>query len=183
MFHNLGKGRFDSVGASLGAAFNVPQVGPGRGLRRLRSRRRSRHPHHQQPGPARLLRNDGGNRNHWLTIRTVGTKSNRDGIGAVVRVESPSGAQWQTVHSGSSYCSQSDLALTFGLGPDTTVKSIDVAWPSGTKDRVTGVAANQFVRMQESAGICEVTGTVPLPERGYCPQARCRPGRSTSTTK
>jgi hypothetical protein len=59
----------------------------------------------------------------------------------------------QTVHSGSSYCSQSDLALTFGLGPDTTVKSIDVVWPSGTKDRVTGVAANQFVRLQEGLGI------------------------------
>ena len=70
-------------------------------------------------GPAYLFRNDGGNRNHWLSVRLAGTKSNRDGIGAVVRIESTSGKQWNTVRSGSSYCSQSDLALTFGLGKDT----------------------------------------------------------------
>ena len=153
MFRNLGKGRFDSVGASLGAAFNVPQVGRGAAYGDYDRDGDLDILLINNEGPARLLRNDGGNRNHWLTIRTVGTKANRDGIGAVVRVESASGVQMQTVHSGSSYCSQSDLALTFGLGPDTTVKSIDVVWPSGTKDRVTGVAANQFVRVQEGLGI------------------------------
>jgi hypothetical protein len=153
MFRNLGKGRFDSVGASLGAAFNVPQVGRGAAYGDYDRDGDLDILLINNEGPARLLRNDGGNRNHWLTIRTVGTKANRDGIGAVVRVESASGVQMQTVHSGSSYCSQSDLALTFGLGPDTTVKSIDVVWPSGTKDRVTGVAANQFVRLQEGLGI------------------------------
>ena len=72
--------------------------------------------HHTNNGPAYLFRNDGGNRNHWLHVRLAGTKSNRDGIGAVVRVESACGKQWNMVRSGSSYCSQSDLALTFGLG-------------------------------------------------------------------
>src|SRR5580765_2670862 len=153
MFRNLGKGRFDSVGASLGAAFNVPQVGRGAAYGDYDRDGDLDILLINNQGPARLLRNDGGNKNHWLTIRTVGTKANRDGIGAVVRAESASGVQMQTVHSGSSYCSQSALALTFGLGPDTTVKSIDVAWPSGTKDRVTGVAANQFVRLQEGIGI------------------------------
>ena len=153
MFRNLGKGRFDSVGASLGAAFNVPQVGRGAAYGDYDRDGDLDILLINNQGPARLLRNDGGNKNHWLTIRTVGTKANRDGIGAVVRVESASGVQMQNVHSGSSYCSQSDLALTFGLGPDTTVKSIDVVWPSGTKDRVTGVAANQFVRLQEGVGI------------------------------
>jgi hypothetical protein len=153
MFRNLGKGRFDSVGASLGAAFNVPQVGRGAAYGDYDRDGDLDILLINNQGPARLLRNDGGNRNHWLTIRTVGTKANRDGIGAVVRVESASGVQMQTVHSGSSYCSQSDLALTFGLGPDTTVKSIDVVWPRGTKDRVTGVAANQFLKLQEGAGI------------------------------
>ena len=153
MFRNLGKGRFDSVGASLGAAFNVPQVGRGAAYGDYDRDGDLDILLINNQGPARLLRNDGGNKNHWLTIRTVGTKANRDGIGAVVRVESASGVQTQTVHSGSSYCSQSDLALTFGLGPDTLVKSVDVVWPSGTKDRVTGVAANQFVRLQEGIGI------------------------------
>ncbi len=153
MFRNLGKGRFDSVGASLGAAFNVPQVGRGAAYGDYDRDGDLDILLINNQGPARLLRNEGGNKNRWLTIRTVGSKANRDGIGAVVRVESASGVQMQTVHSGSSYCSQSDLALTFGLGPDTTVKSIDVVWPSGTKDRVTGVAANQFVRLQEGVGI------------------------------
>ena len=63
-----------------------------------------------------LYRNDGGSRNHWLQLKLAGTKSNRSGIGATVRVTSPQGKQWQSVHSGSSYCSASDLALTFGPG-------------------------------------------------------------------
>ena len=67
-------------------------------------------------GPAYLYRNDGGNKNQWLCVRTVGTKSNRDGIGASVAIKSASGKQWNVVRSGSSYASQSDLALTFGLG-------------------------------------------------------------------
>jgi enediyne biosynthesis protein E4 len=153
MFHNLGKGRFESVGDSLGPGFNVAQVGRGAAYGDfdrdgdLDVLVTSNH------GPARLLRNDGGNRNHWLTIRTVGTKSNRDGIGAVVRVETSSGTERQAVHSGSSYCSQSDLALTFGLGADTNARSVEIIWPSGTKDRLTGVAANQFVKVEEGRGL------------------------------
>ena len=67
-------------------------------------------------GPAYLYRNDGGNRNHWLIRRLGHDSRNRDGIGAIVRVASAVGHRSRsTVHSGSSYCSQSDLALTFGL--------------------------------------------------------------------
>src|SRR4030095_12428622 len=87
MFRNLGKGRFDSVGASLGAAFNVPQVGRGAAYGDYDRDGDLDILLINNQGPARLLRNDGGNRNHWLTIRTVGTKANRDGIGAIVRIE------------------------------------------------------------------------------------------------
>jgi hypothetical protein len=96
-------------------------------------------------GPAYLYRNDGGNKNHWLQVRLTGTKSNRDGIGAVVRM----GSQTQTVHSGSSYCSASDLALTFGLGNDTTVPSIEIQWPSGAHQKMTNVKADQRLTVQE----------------------------------
>jgi enediyne biosynthesis protein E4 len=153
MFHNLGQGRFESVGGSLGPAFNVAQVGRGAAYGDFDRDGDLDILITNNQGPARLLRNDGGNRNHWLTIRTVGVKSNRDGIGAIVRVETPSGVLWQTVHSGSSYCSQSDLALTFGLGDATTARAIEVIWPSGAKDRVTNVAANQFVRIEEGKGL------------------------------
>ena len=104
-------------------------------------------------GPARLLKNDGGNRNRWITIKTVGTKSNRDGIGAVVRVQSASGKQWSMVRSGSSYASQSDLAQTFGLGQDPVVQAIDVEWPSGVKDHAANVKPNQIVVIEEGKGM------------------------------
>ena len=104
-------------------------------------------------GPAHLFRNDGGNQNNWLSVRTVGSKSNRDGIGAVIRVEAASGKQWNLVRSGSSYCSQSDLALTFGLGADRAVTALEIEWPSGTKQRLTNIAANQGITVEEGKGI------------------------------
>ncbi|MBV9037694.1 MAG: ASPIC/UnbV domain-containing protein, partial [Acidobacteriaceae bacterium] len=104
-------------------------------------------------GPAVLLRNDGGNKNNWLSVRLVGTKSNRSGLGAVVRVESASSKQWQTVHSGSSYCSQSDLNVTFGLKQDKTVSKLTVEWPSGKVQQLGNVPANRLITINESSGI------------------------------
>jgi len=158
LFRNVGGKKFENMSAKVGEAFTVPMVARGAifgdydhdgDLDILFS---------TNNGPARLLRNDGGNRNHWVCIKTVGTKSNRDGIGAVVRIESASGKQWNTVRSGSSYASQSDLALTFGLGGDTSVKTIQVEWPSGTKQSFTGIAANESITIDESKGIVAKTG-------------------------
>jgi hypothetical protein len=103
-------------------------------------------------GPAHLFRNDGGNRNKWLTVQLRGTKSNRNGIGAVVHIQSASGSYSQVVRSGSSYCSQSDLALTFGLGTDDNVKVMHVYWPSGQVDKLENVAVNQFLTIEEGKG-------------------------------
>jgi hypothetical protein len=101
-------------------------------------------------GPAHLYRNDGGNRNHWLQLKLVGTKSNRDGIGAAVRVASAQGKQSQMVHSGSSYCSSSDLALTFGLGKDAAAISVEIDWPSGRHQKLDSVKANQRLAVTEN---------------------------------
>ena len=148
-----GKGRFDDVSKTLGPDFARPMVARGAAyadfdhdgdLDLLVS---------TNNGPAYLLRNDGGNRNHWLSLRLVGTKSNRDAIGAVVRLRSASGEQMQMVHSGSSYCSQSDLALTFGLGQDAHSVAFEIWWPGGTKERITNVAPDQFVTIEEGRGI------------------------------
>jgi phosphohistidine swiveling domain-containing protein len=103
-------------------------------------------------GPAYLFRNDGGNRNHWLNVRLAGTKSNHDGIGAVVLIQSAAGKQWNMVRSGSSYCSASDLALTFGLGKAAAV-SVEVEWPSGARQQFANVSANQFLTIDETRGI------------------------------
>lgn len=101
-------------------------------------------------GAAYLFHNDGGNRNQWLKGRLTGDTSNRSGIGAVVRIESASGSQWKTAHSGSSYCSQSDLAITFGLGADTFVRKLQGEWPSGIRQVLTNVPSRQFLVIKES---------------------------------
>jgi enediyne biosynthesis protein E4 len=152
LFRNLGGGKFENVSRAMGDAFARPIVARGAAyadfdrdgdLDILLS---------TNNGPAYLFRNDGGNRNHWLCLRLAGTKSNRDGIGAVVRVTSASGKQWGTVRSGSSYCSQSDLALTFGLGRDASA-TVEIDWPSGTKQRLGKVSADQFLKVDEARGI------------------------------
>jgi enediyne biosynthesis protein E4 len=154
MFRNTGNGNYEHTSGSLGPAFQVAQVGRG-----------AAHADYDRDGdldvlitnnhgPARLLRNDGGNRHKWISVKAVGTKSNRSALGAIVRVQSATaGKQWSTVRSGSSYASQSDLALTFGLGNDTVIQAIEVEWPSGIKDRVANVPANQFVIIEEGKGL------------------------------
>ncbi len=153
LFHNPGQKTFENASASVGEAFQRAMVARGAiyadfdrdgDLDVLVT---------TNHGPAYVFRNDGGNKNHFVNIRTKGVKSNRDGIGAVVRIESASGKQWNTVRTGSSYCSQSDLALTFGLGKDATINAIDVEWPSGAKDHLTNVPANQFLTIEEGKGI------------------------------
>ncbi len=153
LFRNLSSKKFQDVSSQVGPDFTKPLVARGAiygdydhdgDLDVLLT---------ANNGPAHLYRNDGGNRNKWISIRTVGTKSNRDGIGASITITSASGKQWNVVRSGSSYASQSDLALVFGLGQDPVVSSIEVAWPSGTKQKFTNVSANQFITIDETRGI------------------------------
>ena len=153
LFRNTGQGKFEEATRSLGAAFNRPMVARGAAYGDFDRDGDLDILVTTNSGPAHLFRNDGGNQNNWLAVRTVGAKSNRDGIGAVVRVESASGKQWNRVRSGSSYCSQSDLALTFGLGTSRAVTALEIEWPSGTKQRLTNVAANQGITIEEGKGI------------------------------
>ncbi len=104
-------------------------------------------------GPAYLYRNEGDRSNNAIRIRTVGTRSNRDGIGAVVKVSSTNGVNWQTVHSGSSYCSQSELTLTFGLGKATQADSVEITWPSGQHDILRSLKANATYTVQEGGKV------------------------------
>ncbi len=100
-------------------------------------------------GAAHLYRNDSGNGNHWLSVKLEGTRCNRDGIGAVVRVTSAGGTQSQAVHSGSSFCSASDLALTFGLGQDQKATRVEVEWPGGARQTLTDIAAGQHLVIKQ----------------------------------
>ena len=97
-------------------------------------------------------------------MKTIGTKSNRDGIGAKVTITlADRSRQWRLVRTGSSYCSQSDTAVTFGLGAHQRVESIEVAWPSGQVDRTGPVVANQVAFVEEGRGL--VSAKV-LPAKG-----------------
>jgi hypothetical protein len=149
LFHNLGKGKFVDVSNQVGAEIQRPMVARGAAYGDFDRDGDLDIVLSTNNGPAYLYRNDGGNRNHWLQLKLIGTQSNRSALGAVAILESASGRQSQTVHSGSSYCSQSDLALTFGLGGDDTVKSIEIAWPSGHKDRMSSIKSNQFLTIRE----------------------------------
>src|ERR1700733_10641280 len=106
--------------------------------------------------PARLLRNDNGNQNDMLRVKLVGTRSNRDGIGAKVTLTTNAGARlFRMVKTGSSYASQSELPLTFGLGkpePGRTV-GLEIVWPSGQKDSLSKIGVNQFITVKEGSGI------------------------------
>ena len=99
-----------------------------------------------------LLRNDGGNRNNWLKIETVGVKSNRDGIGARIEVVTRSRTQIREVQAGSSYLSGHDLRLIFGLGAEAEAKEVTITWPSGLEQTLADVEANQFLIITEGAG-------------------------------
>jgi hypothetical protein len=153
LFRNTGKGTFQNVSADSGSDFKRPLVARGAAYADF--------DHDGDPdilistsnGPAVLLRNDGGNKNNWLNVTLIGTKSNRSGLDSVVRVESASGKQWQSVHSGSSYCSASDLTLIFGLKQDSVVTRLTVEWPSGKIQELTKIPANRFIKIDETKGL------------------------------
>jgi hypothetical protein len=101
-------------------------------------------------GPALILQNKGGRRNHWLTLHLVGHKSNRDAIGAEVKMITASGiAQCATVTTAGSYLSASDRRVHFGLGSATSAKSIEIHWPSGIRQRLEDVPGNQILTINE----------------------------------
>lgn len=102
--------------------------------------------------PSVLLRNDGGNRNNWLMINLVGTKSNRDGIGAKVTVRTGDLVQIEEKKSGTSYLSQNDPRLHFGLGQRTKVDEVIIRWPSGITQRLRDLKVNQLITVVEPSG-------------------------------
>jgi hypothetical protein len=106
-------------------------------------------------GPAYLLRNEGGNRHHWISIKTVGVRSNRNGIGTRVEVRAGPLRQADEVRSGSSYISQHDLRLHFGLGEYREAGEIVLRWPSGQVDRLQHVPAGRRIIVQEGRGIVQ----------------------------
>ncbi|HEX7173971.1 MAG TPA: CRTAC1 family protein [Pyrinomonadaceae bacterium] len=112
-----------------------------------------------------LLRNDGGNAGNSVLIKTVGVKSNRDGIGARVKVVSGDLVQKDEVRSGDSYLSQSDLRLHFGLERRTKIDLIEIRWPSGAVDKITDARPNRVLTVKEGQGVVEQKDFKVVPRR------------------
>ena len=101
-------------------------------------------------GVPRLFRNENKTAHNWIKIRLIGEKSNRDGIGSRVKITTESGTQERTLRSGSSYCSQSELSIIFGIGNDKKISQIDVNWPSGQVTTLTELALNKSIIIKEN---------------------------------
>ncbi|HYL46584.1 MAG TPA: CRTAC1 family protein, partial [Candidatus Limnocylindrales bacterium] len=152
LFRNLGNGKFAERTSEAGKAFGAPRVARGAAYGDINNDGALDIVITTNGGPAALFRNTGAT-NHSLRIKLIGTKSNRDGIGAVVRVVAGSDTQSQMLRSGSSYLSSSELVLTFGLGSRPQADTIEIRWPSGQTDHLSNVAADQIVDVKEGAGI------------------------------
>jgi hypothetical protein len=164
LFHNLRNGKFDEVTAASGRAFASPRVARGAAYGDINNDGALDVVVTTNGGPAVLFRNAGA-KNHSLRVKLVGTKSNRDGIGAVVRVTAGSDAQTAMLRSGSSYLSSSELVLTFGLAGHEQADAIEVRWPSGQVDRASNVAADQIITVKEGSGISAAKPLAKRPPR------------------
>ncbi len=152
LFRNLGGGKFQEVTASLGEVFAAPKVARGAAYADIDNDGALDLLETTNGGPAYLFHNE-GTTGHSLRIKLQGVQSNRDGIGAVVRLTSGKDKQWKMMRSGSSYLSQSELVLTFGLGSSTRADALEVEWPSGRLEKLTGINAGQNVTIEEGKGV------------------------------
>jgi len=152
LFRNLGGRTFKEVTESVGPAFATPRVARGAAYADIDNDGALDVLMTTNGGRAYLFHNEGGT-NHSLRVKLKGTKSNRDGIGAVVRIAAGKDQQWQMLRSGSSYLSQSELVLTFGLGSNTKADGLEIDWPSGQIEKLSNIKAGQTVIVEEGKGI------------------------------
>ena len=152
LFRNDG-GRFTEVGRTSGPGFAVEKVGRTLAAADIDNDGDLDLLVTNNGGTVDLLRNESGRDNNALLVRLVGTRSNRGGIGARLRLTAGGATQMREVKAGSSYLGQSDLRVHFGLGRATTVDRLEIRWPSGDTETVQSVAANQILTVVEGKGV------------------------------
>jgi len=155
MFRNTGRGLFEDVSAQLGKDFLTPCVSRGAAVSDFDNDGDLDILVNNNGQPAQLLRNDGGNANHWLEIFLIGTHSNRDGVGARVKLVAGDLTLYDQRKGGMSYQSAQDPRLHFGLGQRANVNSIEITWPSGSVTKLTNLNSDQIIAVKEGEGLVE----------------------------
>ena len=144
-------GEFVDVSSESGAAFQQPWVGRGLAVGDMDNDGRVDAVVTTNDGALHILRNETATQNHWITLKLIGHKSNRDAIGAEVRLKSARSSQMAVVTTGGSYLSSSDKRVHFGLGADAVATSIEIHWPSGIVQTLPNVSADQMLTVDEPA--------------------------------
>jgi enediyne biosynthesis protein E4 len=155
---NTGHG-FTDVSAQSGSVFREPWVSRGLAIGDLDNDGRLDAVVTTNDGPVHILHNETPARNHWILLRLIGHKSNRDAIGAEVTLVTGSGPQYATVSTASSYLSASDKRVHFGLGRESVAQRIEIRWPSGIRQALKNISADQILEIDEPAS----TSTLPKP--------------------
>ncbi len=153
LFLNDGKDAFSDIAATVGEGFASPKVGRGLACGDFDRDGDLDVILTTNGGPARLYRNDQASGNRSIRFRLTGTKSNRDAIGAVVRIFHEGTFQTRMVKTGSSYLSQSELPVTFGVGRRDRVERVVIAWPSGRVEESKDLEAGRTYDCVEGRGL------------------------------
>lgn len=175
LFRNKGKKKFEEISTRVGRALQRAIVGRGAAYGDFDNDGDLDLLITTNNGPARLLRNDNANQNDLLRVRLVGTRSNRDGIGAKVTLKTNRGARvFSMVKTGSSYCSQSEMPLTLGVGKpeEGTTLSLEIVWPSGQREGYNDIKPNQSITVQEGKGVIAVEPIIFSRVAAQPPQAQ-----------
>ena len=157
LFHNGGSGKFEEVGLRSGPGFRTPRVSRGLATADYDNDGDLEILVSNMNGSPELLRHTHKNPNHSILVKTAGTKSNRDGIGAEIKVTSGNLTQYDTVRSGGSYLSSSDLRLHFGLGARTVIDRLEIRWPSGATQTVNNPPVDHILVIKEGEGLAAST--------------------------
>ena len=157
LYHNKGNGTFEDISANAGPGITTAKSGRGLAVGDLWNDGRMSAVVSNMNAPVSLLVNQVKSGNHWIAIKTVGTKSNRDGIGAKIRVKAGERVLVDEVRSGSSYDSNNDMRVHFGLGRNERVEWVEVRWPSGLTERFSNLRIDGIRSVKEGSGAA-VTG-------------------------
>jgi enediyne biosynthesis protein E4 len=152
LYHNDATGKFDDISDQAGSGITMPHAGRGLAVADLWNDGRISAVISNMNAPPSLLVNQVRSSNHWIAFRTIGTKSNRDGIGARISVKAGPRIVVDEVRSGSSYNSNHDMRLHFGLGSVAKIDWVDVRWPSGLTERYEDVTSDKINTLKEGSG-------------------------------